>query len=141
MGDTGSLVIGFFIAMLVIKFCQANLDTTIAYPVQSAPAVAFGILMIPLYDTLRVFVSRMLSNGSPFKADKNHIHHILLRLGYSHLKSTIILVLVSIFFIILSFFLQDIGMTKLITVLIVLGAIFTTYLIHLNNIIKKKEKS
>jgi UDP-GlcNAc:undecaprenyl-phosphate/decaprenyl-phosphate GlcNAc-1-phosphate transferase len=92
MGDTGSLVIGLCISVLAIKFNQINLQYTGIYYIPTAPAISFAILIIPLYDTLRVFTIRIYRGKSPFSPDKNHLHHRLLLLGYSHVKSTIVLV-------------------------------------------------
>ena len=53
-------------------------------PLQSAPAIGFAILIVPLFDTLRVVGLRILNRRSPFSPDRNHIHHFLLDLGLSH---------------------------------------------------------
>jgi UDP-N-acetylmuramyl pentapeptide phosphotransferase/UDP-N-acetylglucosamine-1-phosphate transferase len=89
MGDTGSLLIGIVCSVLAIKFIEINRAKSI---VTSAPVVAFGIMIVPLFDTLRVFVIRILNKKSPFSPDKNHLHHLLLRRGYSHHQVAIILI-------------------------------------------------
>ncbi len=66
MGDTGSLVLGTIISVIVIKFNEFNIDQSSPYSIGSAPAVSFAILMYPLFDTLRVFVIRILNKRSPF---------------------------------------------------------------------------
>jgi len=96
MGDTGSLLIGLISAVLAIKFIEINKVTQF---VLSGPAIAFGILVVPLFDTLRVFLLRILSGHSPFKPDQKHVHHVLLSLGVSHLQATLILVGINLFFI------------------------------------------
>ena len=85
MGDTGSLVLGFLISVFAIQFVQ--MDT-----VQSAPALAIAILIVPLFDTTRVFTIRILQGKSPFSPDKNHIHHVLTKFGFSQLATVITLV-------------------------------------------------
>ncbi len=82
------MLIGFIISVLTVKFIQFNLDAEARFHVDSAPAVAFGLLIVPLIDMLRVVVLRFWNGKSPFKADRNHIHHTLLHFGYSHLKIT-----------------------------------------------------
>ena len=83
MGDTGSLVLGFVIAVLCIRLIQVNLYA--AKPVvQHAPLFVLGIVLIPVFDTLRVFVIRIWRGKSPFEADKIHIHHLLTNAGLSH---------------------------------------------------------
>ncbi len=126
MGDTGSLLLGLVSAILAIQFIEMHRyleDTT--YATLSAPAVAVGILIIPLYDTLRVFTIRMLRGRSPFSPDRNHIHHLIIDSGFSHMQATGILVLFNIGIIILVYQLQDLGSLKLMLILLVLGSIFT----------------
>jgi UDP-GlcNAc:undecaprenyl-phosphate GlcNAc-1-phosphate transferase len=78
MGDTGSLLIG--------------LISVVNNPeVFSAPALAVAILIGPIFDTLRVFMVRISTGVSPFTADRNHIHHRMLKLGFTHLQTTLIL--------------------------------------------------
>jgi UDP-N-acetylmuramyl pentapeptide phosphotransferase/UDP-N-acetylglucosamine-1-phosphate transferase len=90
MGDTGSLMIGLVNAVLVIRFIQTGAAAPV-WSVVAAPAMGFALLFIPLFDTLRVFSFRILHGISPFTPDRNHIHHILLRFGWSHLKITLTL--------------------------------------------------
>ena len=83
MGDTGSLVLGFVIAVLCIRLIQVNVFA--AAPVLThAPVFVLGIVFIPFFDTLRVFSIRIWNGRSPFVADKTHIHHLITNQGYSH---------------------------------------------------------
>jgi UDP-GlcNAc:undecaprenyl-phosphate/decaprenyl-phosphate GlcNAc-1-phosphate transferase len=83
MGDTGSLVLGFVIAVLSIRLLQIN--AAAVQPVLAhAPVFVFAVVMIPVFDTLRVFTLRIWSGRSPFEADKTHIHHLLTNKGFSH---------------------------------------------------------
>ena len=83
MGDTGSLVLGFVIAVLCIRLMQVNAFA--AAPVlQHAPTFVLGIVLIPVFDTLRVFSVRIWKGKSPFQADRSHIHHLLTNQGFSH---------------------------------------------------------
>ncbi|HZF62995.1 MAG TPA: MraY family glycosyltransferase [Chitinophagaceae bacterium] len=108
MGDSGSMLIGLVCSLLIIKFINAA-PLSKSVQILAPPAVAIGILIIPLLDTLRVFSVRLLSGKSPFGADRSHVHHILLDKGYSHQKTTLILVAASLFFIVFSFFAQYLG--------------------------------
>lgn len=109
MGDTGSLVGGFVVSILAIQFIELQSST-------NAPAVAVAILFIPVFDTLKVFVIRILNGCSPFSPDKNHIHHQLLRVGLSQPKAlaTIILFNLSIIFFVISF--ESLGVNNLIAI-------------------------
>lgn len=83
MGDTGSLVLGFVIAVLSIRLMQVNVFA--ASPVLShTPVFVLGLVFIPVFDTLRVFAVRIWEGKSPFVADKTHIHHLLTNQGFSH---------------------------------------------------------
>lgn len=86
MGDTGSLVIGFIIAVLCIRLLQVN--TFANRPVlPNAPVFVLGIVLVPVFDTLRVFALRTWRGGSPFQADRTHIHHLLTNNGFNHVFS------------------------------------------------------
>lgn len=99
MGDTGSLIIGLIISALVVKFNEFNIDKTVPYAISAAPALSFAIIIVPLIDTLRVMAIRISNKKSPFSADKNHIHHRLLKLVTSHFKVTLIIIAANAFII------------------------------------------
>lgn len=101
MGDTGSLLVGLLVSVFVIRFNEANLTYHGPFSFQSAPAVSFGILIIPLFDTMRVFVLRISKGQSPFRPDMNHLHHRMLKLGFSHAETTVILTGINLLFIML----------------------------------------
>ena len=123
MGDTGSLLIGLINSILVIKFINTAASPGISFPLEAAPALGFAILIVPLFDTLRVFALRILSRRSPFSPDRTHVHHFLLELGYSHKKITILCVVYNLLLILLAFSLQSLGTTYVIGIL--LAASFT----------------
>lgn len=127
MGDTGSLLIGFIITLVAVKFLEVNImPNTLPYSMNSAPAVAMAILIVPIIDTLRVFFLRLAQGKSPFTADKNHIHHRMLSLGYSHLRITLTIGLVNIGFVVLAYSLRNIGMLKLTMIILPLGFMFAS---------------
>lgn len=114
MGDSGSLSIGLLAAVMAIQFIEQNevvLRSGSSYGIKivAAPAMAIAILIIPLYDTLRAFTMRILNKKSPFEADRNHIHHRLIDLGFSHVMATFILIAVNVMFIGIVYFLQSWG--------------------------------
>ena len=92
MGDAGTLSVGLMIAYFAIRASNLPIDSQDNY----GPVFAMIVLVYPVIDTLRVFTKRIISGVSPFTPDRNHIHHLLLDLGYSHGKSTLIIVLFSI---------------------------------------------
>lgn len=109
MGDTGSLLLGFTAAVLSIEFVETNGSLSPASNAGgSAMLVALAILIIPVFDTFRVFINRLSRRRSPFIADRNHIHHLLLDLGLSHSQSAVILVSVNIIFITIAYCLKNV---------------------------------
>jgi UDP-N-acetylmuramyl pentapeptide phosphotransferase/UDP-N-acetylglucosamine-1-phosphate transferase len=113
MGDSGSLVIGFTISILCITFINSyNADSVLYYFVhsqKSALTVALSILFIPVFDSFRVFVTRIAKGTHPFKADRTHLHHYLLDLGFSHSRTVTTLVTVNLLIISVSLLVQDLN--------------------------------
>lgn len=130
MGDTGSMLIGLVLAMLAIEFINTNLhfSTKLYFRSYSAPTMAMSIIFVPLFDIIRVIIIRIFYGHSPFKPDKNHLHHLLLKLGYSHLKATFILSLFSILLIISAFSLHKYGNYWIGFTLLTLSLLFTGWL-------------
>lgn len=137
MGDTGSMLLGLMLSILAIKMIDINEHITSEYSLYSGPAVVIGILIVPLFDMVRVFSIRLSKRRSPFNPDKNHIHHLLLRLNLSHTLSTILLSMVSVFFVIFSFLMDWVGNYYLIIINTVLAFVFSNSLIFLY----RKQKS
>ncbi len=104
MGDTGSLIIGLIMSILAIEFNELNLDKTQEDYLYTAPTIAFCILIIPIFDLLRIMFVRLIQGRSIFKADKNHLHHQLLRLGCNHAQITLIISTLNVFFIVFAFY-------------------------------------
>lgn len=110
MGDSGSLIIGLVIACLTLKIIALPFDSKVTYLNNARLVYLASVLFLPLFDTVRVMILRILDGRSPFEADRNHIHHILLDLGLSHFKASfslaILNVLVITSFIVLSHYLK-----------------------------------
>ena len=113
MGDTGSLLVGLVNAILVIHFINIESSTASQLQLNAAPALGFAILFVPLMDTFRVSLLRIYHAKSPFESDKNHIHHILLRRGYSHMKISIVLSLFTIAVSLLTLIAQPLGINMI----------------------------
>ena len=109
MGDTGSLVVGMILSILAINIIRYGLVTeTIKLP-NKGPLLSIVILAIPLFDSLRVFVARIIKRRNPLSAGRGHIHHALLSLGLGHKKTSFILYLFTISMIVFSYFLFDVN--------------------------------
>ena len=91
------------------------------------------------FDSIRVFVLRVSQGRSPFRADRQHIHHRLLEIGCTHLQTTLILIAANIFFIALSFSFQHLGIIWLMGVIVGLATIMS-YMLVIYAKKKKKEE-
>lgn len=121
MGDSGSLLLGFICVVLSIKMIEVAASTPVKFgttTIEAGFGLVLAILIVPIFDTLRVFTLRVIRNRSPFKADNNHLHHRLLFLGLSHMQSTLVLVVVNILFVILAVSFQSIGNTQLVSLIV-----------------------
>jgi UDP-N-acetylmuramyl pentapeptide phosphotransferase/UDP-N-acetylglucosamine-1-phosphate transferase len=108
MGDTGSLILGLLIAVFVIKYNEFTLSGN-EQVLNFSPSFSMSIIAIPFFDMIRVFSTRIMRKKSPYEPDMKHIHHKLLRLGFSHHKSTFILVATNLFLIGFVFLLRNLN--------------------------------
>jgi UDP-GlcNAc:undecaprenyl-phosphate GlcNAc-1-phosphate transferase len=98
LGDSGSLFIGFLLSALALAGAQ-KAPTFVAVAI---PVVSFGL---PILETLLSILRRLISGRPIFTADREHIHHKLLQMGFSHRQVVIVLYAVSAMFAMLSLFL------------------------------------
>jgi len=91
LGDAGSLALGFALGWFAIDLTQGPGRT---FP----PIAALWVLLLPLADCVSLMARRLRAGRSPFVADAHHIHHYLLRRGFSHGQTLGILVALSTIF-------------------------------------------
>lgn len=135
MGDTGSLIVGFIISILTLKFLALGPEdyTDLPFLLENAPLIAIAILIVPLFDTARVFTIRVANKKSPFSPDRNHIHHVLIDFwGLSHKQASFIIGVFNLLFVALFIVLgskaQNLGMVVILVFFVVLlGFIFFKY--------------
>lgn len=138
MGDIGSLLLGFIMAIFAIKFNDINSSLgNDPFRIIAAPAVSIGILIIPIYDTIRIFIIRLYHGRSPFHPDKEHVHHYMLELTGSHTRSTVIILIFNVLFVALSFWLSDLRIHQLFLILIGLATVLSSIPYFL---VKRKRK-
>ena len=117
MGDSGSLFVGVILSILAINSIRDGLVTeTIHFP-NKGPLIAVVFLAIPLFDSLRVFVVRVMHGKNPLYAGREHIHHALLDLGFGHKRTALILYYTSILLIVGSYFLLELNINSSIAIL------------------------
>lgn len=137
MGDTGSMLIGFILTFMVIRFLY--ISGLPSYRLYTAPVLLLYIFCIPVIDTLSVICIRLINKKSPLSADKNHLHHQILNLGFNHIQTTFILVLVNVVFIIVGYSLRYLEINILFLIFLCLS-IFLIGLIRFLKIKKIKNK-
>lgn len=128
MGDTGSLLLGLINAILVIRFITVADSPASVMPLQASPAIGISILMVPLFDTIRVFSLRILNRRSPFSPDRNHIHHLLLDKGLSHSAVTYVCVALNLLFIAFAYYARHLGSTTVISIMVAVASLGTALL-------------
>jgi UDP-GlcNAc:undecaprenyl-phosphate GlcNAc-1-phosphate transferase len=137
MGDTGALVIGMLLSIMAIHFIgqNYNLPANTEYKFTGSVGTAACFIIIPLVDTSRIIILRLLKGQSPFKPDKSHIHHAIMRLGMSHSQTTIILAITQLVFIGLALIFRDFSDRYLLSGVILLSV---TLSIILDRLILKR---
>jgi len=76
LGDAGSMMIGMTLSWLAISMSQGEARVI-------SPAAALWFLMVPVFDAVCMMIRRIVHKRSPFKADKEHLHHIFLLAGFT----------------------------------------------------------
>lgn len=126
MGDTGALLLGMVCSILAIKFIELHNEIPGSpYTFRAAPSMAVAILILPLFDTLRVFFIRIMKGKSPFHPDRLHIHHLMIDIGLSHTQATAILFVTNVLFILLAIQLQYMGNLALLLILLLAAVILS----------------
>jgi len=147
MGDTGSMIVGFILAVLAIKFFAldtTSLESAIINPVNKV-WVLLSIIFIPFFDTTRVFTTRIIRHGKPFKADRSHIHHVFIDyLKLSHTKASILLASInlSVFIVILCLntYLSSLWLGVLLTSIFIILSALLFYVNRSYHSLKSKQK-
>ena len=135
MGNNGALTLGFAIGALVMIFFKSNETASPAFfgKFNSPFTMGVALMVYPLFDTVRVFVRRIVNGNHPMKADKGHIHHHLLRSGMSHQKATLVISSVQLTLVLIAFFLNSFednwALTGLIGLVLIFGGIVEQYTI------------
>ena len=101
LGDSGSLFLGGIISIYVITILTNDYIIKPEYDLHKIFFI-FSILFYPIIDIVRIFYLRIIKGKSPFIADKKHIHHILLKSLKSHVYVTLLISVLTLFFILLA---------------------------------------
>jgi UDP-GlcNAc:undecaprenyl-phosphate/decaprenyl-phosphate GlcNAc-1-phosphate transferase len=99
MGDSGSQMLGFSVGALALLATQGETSPLSA-------ALPLLLLGLPIMDTIAVMLTRLRAGKSPFTADKNHLHHRLLALGFAHREAVLIIYVMQVGLVLLAYFLR-----------------------------------
>ena len=125
MGDAGSMFLGLGISLLLIRLTQGESRAF-------APVTALWIFALPLIDTIAIILRRMKNNDSPFKADRNHIHHVFIRMGLSDNQTLFLLVTVSGIMILIGVWseIAQVAEWKMFIAFILISAVYFTGILY-----------
>ncbi len=134
MGDSGSLTLGFILGFLFIKFAMDN-PNVMPYRKDSL-LLSFTMLIVPMIDVARVVIARTLHGRPLFDADKNHIHHKLMRAGLTQHQALGTILLLALVF---SFMNVELSACAENLTLIILAdiVVFVAFMLTVNVRIKK----
>ena len=100
LGDAGSLFLGTLIAAYLFHVLGTDFTFKPAYQINK-PLLTMSLIIYPLIDLLRVFTIRIYNKKSPFSPDQNHLHHLLLKKGYTHFSVVLIIQLIAVVLLLL----------------------------------------
>ena len=117
MGDAGSLVVGFVISFLALALTQGNTG-------QIQPVVPLLVVGLPVADTVWVMARRIFGRHNPFVADRTHVHHKFLDLGFEHRYTVILIYGISLFWAVVAVLFHDKPPELLFAVYLLLSVVF-----------------
>ena len=132
MGDTGSMIVGFLLAFFAVRFIGNTQSSPSSLFYTSAPIMVLAILFFPLLDTFRIFMIRLvILKKSPFSADKNHLHHKFLELGFTHIQTTVYIVILNLMLISFAFVMRNFDILYQFLGLVIVGTLlYSTLFIY-----------
>lgn len=123
IGDGGTLVMGVVMSTFVINILATG-SSTIDYEIVGFGIVPFtlAVMAIPVFDTLRVMLARLLRGESPFHPDKTHLHHLFLDLGFSHAGTAFTIIAFNIIIVVVQWCAWHLGASIDIQLYVVIGS-------------------
>jgi len=88
LGDAGSKLLGFIVVCLLLAAASGQVGKVKLVE----PVTALFIVALPLFDMVFTTLRRLIRKGSPFAADRSHIHHLMQDLGFSDRRALVIIV-------------------------------------------------
>ncbi len=129
MGDSGSLTLGFIIGFLAIKYSMDNPNVMFWRP--DCLLLSYTFIIVPVFDVLRVASLRFFHRRPIFSADKNHIHHKLMRMGMGQRQALVTILILSLSYILMNISLtNNISMELIVSLDILVWLVFHAVVNH-----------
>ena len=132
IGDGGTLMLGML--MVVFLFFALSSKTNCTQLEDAGiclPAMCLAVLCVPVFDTLRVMVMRILRGKSPFRPDKTHLHHLFIDMGFSHLGAALAILLMNTAVVVVWFLTWKLGASFDVQAYVVIGlGILVTFVFY-----------
>ena len=123
IGDGGTMMVGTILASMVIALCKYRVEyENFITSKFSVIAFSLAVLAVPVFDTLRVMTYRISKGKSPFHPDKNHMHHIFIELGFSHIGTTMSEIVMNLFVVAVWILTWNLGASVAVQFYCVIGA-------------------
>lgn len=128
IGDSGTLMMGILMTIFTLHVVDKDSFVARNFPNMGVVAFCISVLSVPVFDTLRVMTARVLRGISPFQADKSHLHHLFIEIGFSHVGTSICVFVLNGLNILMWFISWQIGFdpTGQFLVVVAVGLINTT---------------
>lgn len=140
MGDTGSMIIGFLLVFLSINLANFPISPQNGdHSPSTMPIFAMSAMLLPIVDTISVVLARLYHKTSPMVADKRHIHHQLLALGFTHKQATSTILLYFAIMLLITYILKDLEINFLFALMLFLGFLGAYIPVFLKKKSKNKE--
>ena len=110
IGDGGSLMMGVIMSTYVVVTVSTNGPCEV-FVDGGVGLVAFtlAVMSVPVFDTVRVMTMRIVRGKSPFRPDKTHLHHLFIELGFSHVGTTVSVLLLNVMVVVAWFVSYKLG--------------------------------
>jgi UDP-N-acetylmuramyl pentapeptide phosphotransferase/UDP-N-acetylglucosamine-1-phosphate transferase len=128
IGDSGTMMMGVLMCIFCLRMIDNDSLVANNHPRLGVIAFCLSVLSIPVFDTLRVMTGRIMRHTSPFHADKSHLHHLFIEMGFSHLGTTVCVISLDAFNVLCWFITYCLGgdATIQFIVVVIIGLINTT---------------
>lgn len=111
IGDAGTLSLGIIFSVFVTTILSTSSGDIEVKPNLGLIPFTLAVLCVPVFDTLRVMSARIARGKSPFDPDKTHLHHLFIDIGFSHIGTTISIIIMNLFVVLCWFIAYRAGLS------------------------------